>query len=66
MSNLLNYFLTYLKSLQFFNDNHVYPLPNNCKVYYLDNDLPTIGFIRKLMRIIYLRKVIKKRSQVLL
>jgi glycosyltransferase involved in cell wall biosynthesis len=63
MSNLLNYFSNEFKvSAVFFNNNHVYPLPNDCKVYYLDNDLPRIGFIKKLMRIIYLRNVIKKEK----
>jgi glycosyltransferase involved in cell wall biosynthesis len=63
MSNLLNYFSNVFKVVAvFFNNNHVYPLPNNCKVYYLDNDLPRIGFIKKLMRIIYLRNVIKKEK----
>jgi glycosyltransferase involved in cell wall biosynthesis len=63
MSNLINYFSSEFKVITvFFNNNHVYPLPNDCKVYYLDNDLPRIGFIKKLMRIIYLRNVIKKEK----
>jgi glycosyltransferase involved in cell wall biosynthesis len=63
MSNLLNYFSSEFKVITvFFNNNHVYPLTNDCKVYYLDNDLPRIGFIKKLMRIIYLRNVIKKEK----
>jgi len=63
MSNLLNYFSSEFKVITvFFNNNHVYPLPNDCKDYYLDNDLPRIGFVKKLMRIIYLRNVIKKEK----
>jgi len=63
MSNLLNYLSDKLKIIPvFFNDDHVYSLPKNCKVYYLDHGLPKIRFIKKLMRIIHLRRIIKKET----
>lgn len=60
MSYLLKYFSNKFKVISvFFNNNHVYPMPHNCKIYYLDNGLPKSGIIKKLTRIVRLKRIIR-------